>query len=317
MTTTDKSKKMRDTAAMQNGTQQYLNAAGTTDLLTAEEEVGLAQAIERGEEAQQRLDADDTLDASETVTLRRTVRRGIKAREEFIEANLRLVVSIARRYIGRGMDLDDLIQEGNIGLIRAVEKFNWRRGFKFSTYATWWIMQAVTRAIANKSRLVRVPVHMHDALTAINAAREKVRAQLQREPTTEEIAEEAGLSPEDVARALRVSHETNAVSLARPVGEDGAVLGDFIADNSETPFDERLADAAERVAMLAEVLPSFSEREFEILSLRFGIDEGVPRTLDEIGEMFGVTRERIRQIEHEALEKAHRKLRAPAAHLET
>ncbi|MGH8874838.1 MAG: sigma-70 family RNA polymerase sigma factor, partial [Acidimicrobiia bacterium] len=264
---------------------QYLTAIGEYDLLTAEQEVELAQRIEAGEEAAGRLDKGDYRDKKEELELRRRERHGREAKDAFLTANLRLVVANARRYANTsGIDFLDLIQEGNLGLIRAVEKFDWRKGFKFSTYATWWIRQAITRAIADKSRTVRIPVHLHDTLAAVRAAQASLKAELGRDPRPDEIAEEAGVTVDKVELALGVA---DTVSLEQPVGEDGAQLGDFIEDE----------DAADPVQMTEEMdvadslrrsIDRLPNREGRILALRYGFYDGVPRTLEEIGEEFNL-----------------------------
>ncbi len=277
---------------------QYLTAIGEYDLLTAEQEVELAQKIESGEDAAARLDAGDYTDKKQEIELRRKERHGKEAKDAFLTANLRLVVANARRYANTsGIDFLDLIQEGNLGLIRAVEKFDWRKGFKFSTYATWWIRQAITRAIADKSRTVRIPVHLHDTLAAVRAAQASLKAELGRDPKPEEIAEEAGVTVDKVELALGVA---DTVSLEQPVGEDGAQLGDFIEDEEATDpvqITEEL-DVAQSLRVSIERLP---DREGRILALRYGFYDGVPRTLEEIGDEFSLTRERIRQLEKLAL----------------
>ncbi len=277
---------------------QYLTAIGEYDLLTAEQEVELAQQIEAGEEASARLEAGEYEDKKEEMELRRLARKGREAKDAFLTANLRLVVANARRYANTsGIDFLDLIQEGNLGLIRAVEKFDWRKGFKFSTYATWWIRQAITRAIADKSRTVRIPVHLHDTLAAVRAAQASLKAELGRDPKPEEIAEEAGVTVDKVELALGVA---DTVSLEQPVGEDGAQLGDFIEDEDAADpvtLTEEM-DVAESLRRSIERLP---QREGRILALRYGFYDGVPRTLEEIGEEFNLTRERIRQLEKLAL----------------
>ena len=277
---------------------QYLTAIGEYDLLTAEQEVELAQKIESGEEAAVRLEAGDFRDKKQEIELRRKERHGKEAKDAFLTANLRLVVANARRYANTsGIDFLDLIQEGNLGLIRAVEKFDWRKGFKFSTYATWWIRQAITRAIADKSRTVRIPVHLHDTLAAVRAAQASLKAELGRDPKPEEIAEEAGVTVDKVELALGVA---DTVSLEQPVGEDGAQLGDFIEDEDATDpvqITEEL-DVAQSLRVSIERLP---DREGRILALRYGFYDGVPRTLEEIGDEFSLTRERIRQLEKLAL----------------
>ncbi|GIU91203.1 MAG: RNA polymerase sigma factor SigA [Acidimicrobiia bacterium] len=277
---------------------QYLAAIGEYELLTAEQEVELAQQIEAGEEAADRLRRGDYRDKTEEMELRRLERKGREAKDAFLTANLRLVVANARRYANTsGIDFLDLIQEGNLGLIRAVEKFDWRKGFKFSTYATWWIRQAITRAIADKSRTVRIPVHLHDTLAAVRSAQASLKAELGRDPRPEEIAEEAGVTVDKVELALGVA---DTVSLEQPVGEDGAQLGDFIEDEDAVDpvrVTEEM-DVAESLRRSIERLP---QREGRILALRYGFYDGVPRTLEEIGEEFNLTRERIRQLEKLAL----------------
>ena len=277
---------------------QYLTAIGEYDLLTAEQEVELAQRIEAGEAAIIRVDESDFKDKREEIELRRKVRHGREAKDAFLTANLRLVVANARRYANTsGIDFLDLIQEGNLGLIRAVEKFDWRKGFKFSTYATWWIRQAITRAIADKSRTVRIPVHLHDTLAAVRAAQASLKAELGRDPKPDEIAEEAGVTVDKVELALGVA---DTVSLEQPVGEDGAQLGDFIEDEDATDpvqITEEM-DIADSLRISIDRLP---DREGRILALRYGFYDGVPRTLEEIGEEFNLTRERIRQLEKLAL----------------
>ena len=277
---------------------QYLTAIGEYDLLTAEQEVELAQKIETGEEAFIKLENKEFKGKKEELELRRKFRKGKEAKDAFLTANLRLVVANARRYANTsGIDFLDLIQEGNLGLIRAVEKFDWRKGFKFSTYATWWIRQAITRAIADKSRTVRIPVHLHDTLAAVRAAQASLKAELGRDPKPEEIAEEAGVTVDKVELALGVA---DTVSLEQPVGEDGAQLGDFIEDEDAADpvqITEEM-DVANSLRRSIERLP---EREGRILALRYGFYDGVPRTLEEIGEEFNLTRERIRQLEKLAL----------------
>ena len=277
---------------------QYLTAIGEYDLLTAEQEVEFAQIIEAGERAADRLDAGKFDSKRAELELRRRDRKGREAKDAFLTANLRLVVANARRYANTsGIDFLDLIQEGNLGLIRAVEKFDWRKGFKFSTYATWWIRQAITRAIADKSRTVRIPVHLHDTLAAVRAAQSSLKAELGRDPRPDEIAEEAGVSVDRVELALGVA---DTVSLEQPIGEDGAQLGDFIEDEEAADpvvLTEEM-DVANSLRLSIQRLP---QREARILALRYGFDDGVPRTLEEIGEEFSLTRERIRQLEKLAL----------------
>ena len=277
---------------------QYLTAIGEYELLTAEKEVDYAQKIEAGQSAFGKLEEGEFKGKAEEMMLRRKVRHGREAKDAFLTANLRLVVANARRYANTsGIDFLDLIQEGNLGLIRAVEKFDWRKGFKFSTYATWWIRQAITRAIADKSRTVRIPVHLHDTLAAVRAAQASLKAELGREPRPEEIAEEAGVNVDKVELALGVA---DTVSLEQPVGEDGAQLGDFIED--EDAVDPvRVTEELDIADSLRKSIERLPVREGRILALRYGFYDGVPRTLEEIGEEFNLTRERIRQLEKLAL----------------
>jgi RNA polymerase primary sigma factor len=277
---------------------QYLTAIGEYELLTAEKEVDYAQKIEAGQSALEKMEAGEYKGKAEEMVLRRKVRHGREAKDAFLTANLRLVVANARRYANTsGIDFLDLIQEGNLGLIRAVEKFDWRKGFKFSTYATWWIRQAITRAIADKSRTVRIPVHLHDTLAAVRAAQASLKAELGREPRPEEIAEEAGVNVDKVELALGVA---DTVSLEQPVGEDGAQLGDFIED--EDAVDPvRVTEELDIADSLRKSIERLPVREGRILALRYGFYDGVPRTLEEIGEEFNLTRERIRQLEKLAL----------------
>jgi len=277
---------------------QYLTAIGEYELLTAEKEVDYAQKIEAGQDATEKLEKGSFKGKAEEMMLRRRVRHGREAKDAFLTANLRLVVANARRYANTsGIDFLDLIQEGNLGLIRAVEKFDWRKGFKFSTYATWWIRQAITRAIADKSRTVRIPVHLHDTLAAVRAAQASLKAELGREPRPEEIAEEAGVNVDKVELALNVA---DTVSLEQPVGEDGAQLGDFIED--EDAVDPvRVTEELDIANSLRKSIERLPDREGRILALRYGFYDGVPRTLEEIGEEFNLTRERIRQLEKLAL----------------
>ena len=254
--------------------RQYLREIGKVPLLTAEEEVELAKAYEK---------------------------RDRKAKEKLTVSNLRLVVSIAKKYIGRGLSLLDLIQEGNQGLIRAVEKYDWRRGFKFSTYATWWIRQAITRAIADQARTIRIPVHMVETINKLYRTSRRLMQDLGREPTPEEIGEELELGPDRVREIFKIAQEV--ASLETPVGDDKeSFLGDFIPDESQlSPVDQ----ASKQLLKdhLDEVLHTLSDREARVLKLRFGLEENKQMTLEEVGRVFGVTRERIRQIEAKALRK--------------
>ncbi|CAN5705029.1 N/A [soil metagenome] len=276
--------------------RQYLAGIGSFDLLTAEEEVVLAKTIDRGRRAATSLNGE--VDDERHQQLSEIVDAGETARRRFIQANLRLVVSIAKRYPNAGLPFLDLIQEGNLGLIRAVEKFEYRKGFKFSTYATWWIRQAITRAIADKSRTIRVPVHMMDTITQMQTAENTLIKKLGRTPSDEEIAGEAGLTVAKVREAKRVAPEP--ISLFEPMGEDNATIGDFIEDKDATaPFEwviSRLNHDDLRV-----VLGRLNERERAVIEMRYGLGAEEPKTLDEVGRHFNVTRERIRQIETKAL----------------
>ena len=278
----------------------YLREIGLVDLLTTEDERRLAQLIEEGHVAAGEIDAGVD-DPTRQRVLIRAVQRGERAKSELTQANLRLVVSIAKRYSGRGMQLLDLIQEGNLGLMRAVDKFDHTKGFKFSTYATWWIRQAITRAIADQARTIRIPVHMVEHMNRLTRMRRQMHQELEREPTVDELATKLQMEPEKVRDLLR--YAMDPLSLDSPVGEeDESNLGDFIEDaNVDGP-----ADAATR-AMLHEaveqVLGELSEREQEIVRMRFGLDGGQAKTLEEVGKEFGVTRERIRQIEAKTLAK--------------
>ncbi|HOJ81834.1 MAG TPA: RNA polymerase sigma factor RpoD [Acetomicrobium flavidum] len=259
--------------------RMYLREIGKIPLLTPEEEIELAKRVEEGDE---------------------------EAKKKLIEANLRLVVSIAKKYIGRGLSFLDLIQEGNLGLIRAVEKFDYRKGFKFSTYATWWIRQAITRAIADQARTIRIPVHMVETINKLIRVSRQLVQQLGREPTTEEIAQALGLPPEKVEDIQRIAQEP--VSLETPIGEEeDSQLGDFLEDK-ESPNPEEATAGQLLREQLEEMLDELTEREREVLRLRFGLEDGHAHTLEEVGKRFNVTRERIRQIEAKAL----RKLRHPS-----
>jgi len=259
--------------------RMYLKEIGRVSLLTAEQEVELAKGMEAGDEI---------------------------AKRQLVEANLRLVVSIAKRYVGRGMSFLDLIQEGNLGLMRAVDKFDYHRGYKFSTYATWWIRQAITRAIADQARTIRIPVHMVETINKLIRISRQLVQELGREPTAEEIAEHMDMTPDKVREILKISQDP--VSLETPIGEeDDSHLGDFIEDQDAlAPSDAAAFELLKE--QLEEVLHTLTEREEKVLRLRFGLDDGKPRTLEEVGKQFSVTRERIRQIEAKAL----RKLRHPS-----
>ncbi|MEC4272317.1 RNA polymerase sigma factor RpoD [Adlercreutzia sp. R25] len=285
--------------------RMYLKEIGKVPLLTAAEEIDLAMKIEAGVAATEELEkAEDDgieLDRREKRRLSRIEQVGLDAKQQLIEANLRLVVSIAKRYVGRGMLFLDLIQEGNLGLIRAVEKFDYTKGFKFSTYATWWIRQAITRAIADQARTIRIPVHMVETINKLVRIQRQLLQELGREPTPEEIGEEMGLTAERVREIQKISQEP--VSLETPIGEEeDSQLGDFIEDDAAVvPPDA--ASFSMLQEQLAKVLEGLAERERKVISLRFGLEDGHPRTLEEVGREFGVTRERIRQIESKTLAK--------------
>jgi RNA polymerase sigma factor (sigma-70 family) len=286
----------------------YLEEVATHDLLTADDEVRLARDIELGRRAAARLEVEGAaLGAADRQALTRQVRKGDNAKAEFIRSNLRLVISIAKRYTGRGLDLLDLIQEGNLGLIRAVEKFDWRKGFKFSTYATWWIRQAITRGLGNSGRTIRLPVHMVDVVRTVQETEAALQDAYRRRPTVTEIAEISGLDEDKITIALTTPED--CISLDRPVGEDGdASLGDFVEDAAaEDPFLV-VAEGARR-EQLDKALTMLDERERLVITLRYGLKGETPRTLSDVGKSLGITRERVRQIETRALGK----LRHPAA----
>ncbi len=285
--------------------RMYLKEIGKVDLLTAAEEVDLAMKIEAGTEAMERLEAAEAgeieIDRREMRRLMRVEQVGLEAKQALISANLRLVVSIAKRYVGRGMLFLDLIQEGNLGLIRAVEKFDYTKGFKFSTYATWWIRQAITRAIADQARTIRIPVHMVETINKLVRVQRQLLQDLGRDPTPEEIGKEMGMSAERVREIQRISQEP--VSLETPIGEEeDSQLGDFIEDSTAVAPPEAASDSMLR-EQLEQVLDGLADRERKVIKFRFGLEDGHPRTLEEVGREFGVTRERIRQIESKTLVK--------------
>jgi RNA polymerase primary sigma factor len=285
----------------------YLREIGRVPLLTAEDEVELAKAIEAGLFAEEKLGGGFPLLGAIHGDLELLVGEGVKAKQRLIEANLRLVVSIAKRYIGRGLVFLDLIQEGNLGLIRAVEKFDYTRGYKFSTYATWWIRQAITRAIADQARTIRVPVHMVETINKLARVQRQLHQELGREATADEIAAEMGLETERVAEIQRIAQEP--VSLQSPIGEEESDLGDFIEDaDAVVPIEAAAFIMLQN--QLERVLDNLAEREQRIIQLRFGLTDGHPRTLEEVGREFGVTRERIRQIEAKTLAKLRHPSRA-------
>jgi RNA polymerase primary sigma factor len=287
-------------SSLDDPVRMYLREIGRVPLLNAEEEVRLAQIMERGKQERQRAER------LKVIPNRKYLDDGEEAQRRLTEANLRLVVSVAKKYIGRGMNLLDLIQEGNIGLIRAVEKFDYTKGYKFSTYATWWIRQAITRAIADQARTIRIPVHMVETINRLIRISRRLLQDLGREPTSEEIAEQMEITAEKVREIIKVSQEP--VSLETPIGEeDDSHLGDFLEDHTALAPAEAASHQLLK-EQVEDVLDSLTERERKVLQLRFGLDDGRSRTLEEVGKEFHVTRERIRQIEAKAL----RKLRHPS-----
>ncbi|HET9732186.1 MAG TPA: sigma-70 family RNA polymerase sigma factor [Acidimicrobiales bacterium] len=285
----------------------YLSDIGRHQLLTKEDEAALAQAVEAGREARAELAAGEKVAAARTRELRRVAQAGDTAVETFVNSNLRLVVSIAKRYQASDLPLLDLVQEGNLGLIHAVEKFDWRKGFKFSTYATWWIRQAITRGIANGGRTIRLPVHAGDLLNQVTKARARLEGHLGRRPSVIELAADLDVSVDKVIEILR--HAATPASLSEPLRHDSdGELGDLVEDlGAASPFEA--AAASLLPGTVASMLACLDDREREIIRLRFGLDRGEPRTLEEIGLQFGLTRERIRQIEARAMSK----LRHPTA----
>ena len=306
-----------DGVSIEDPVRMYLKEIGKVPLLSAEEEIDLAQKMEEGAVAKEKIailkkrkeEAAEEEQAEldeEIKALTKTQDAGDEEKKRLAEANLRLVVSIAKRYVGRGMLFLDLIQEGNLGLIKAVEKFDYRKGYKFSTYATWWIRQAITRAIADQARTIRIPVHMVETINKLIRVSRQLLQELGREPTPEEIAEEMNMPVERVREILKISQEP--VSLETPIGEEeDSHLGDFIQDDN-VPVPADAAAFTLLKEQLEEVLGTLTEREQKVLTLRFGLEDGRARTLEEVGKEFNVTRERIRQIEAKAL----RKLRHPS-----
>ena len=280
--------------------RMYLKEIGKVPLLTAPQEVNLARRIEAGVLTSERLESA-TMSAEQRASELANVEDGELAKHQLTEANLRLVVSIAKRYVGRGMALLDLVQEGNLGLMRAVEKFDYTKGFKFSTYATWWIRQAITRAIADQARTIRIPVHMVETMNKVLRVQRQMLQELGREPTVEEVAQKVDLTPDKVREIQRISQEP--LSLETPVGEeDDSSLGDFVPD-STAPEPTEEAEQQGLKEEITRALEELNEREREIMRLRFGLDDGQPHTLEEVGRRFKVTRERIRQIESKTLAK--------------
>ncbi|MFJ3493046.1 sigma-70 family RNA polymerase sigma factor [Streptomyces sp. NPDC086091] len=281
--------------------RQYLREIGRIPLLTAAEEVELARRVEAGLFAEEKLARTPDLDSDLALDLDRLVVMGRMAKRRLIEANLRLVVSVAKRYVGRGLTMLDLVQEGNLGLIRAVEKFDYARGYKFSTYATWWIRQAMSRALADQARTIRVPVHVVELINRVVRVQRRLLQERGYEPTADDVALQLDLAPERVGEVLRLAQEP--VSLHAPVGEeDDVALGDLIEDGDAASPVESAAFLLLREHLEA-VLSTLGERERKVVQLRYGLDDGRPRTLEEIGRIFGVTRERIRQIESKTLNK--------------
>ena len=303
--------------SVEDPVRMYLKEIGKVPLLSADEEIELAQNMEDGAVATEKINvlkgrldgasAEEKAEIKEEIkTLQRDVDKGADAKKRLAEANLRLVVSIAKRYVGRGMLFLDLIQEGNLGLIKAVEKFDYKKGYKFSTYATWWIRQAITRAIADQARTIRIPVHMVETINKLIRVSRQLLQELGREPSPEEIAKEMNMPVERVREILKISQEP--VSLETPIGEEeDSHLGDFIKDDN-VPVPADAAAFTLLKEQLEEVLGTLTEREQKVLTLRFGLEDGRARTLEEVGKEFNVTRERIRQIEAKAL----RKLRHPS-----
>ena len=308
-----------DGVSVEDPVRMYLKEIGKVSLLSAEEEIELAQKMEDGVVAAEKIQImkarieENEIDEAEAEELREEIKKlqkdvdlGSDAKKRLAEANLRLVVSIAKRYVGRGMLFLDLIQEGNLGLIKAVEKFDYRKGYKFSTYATWWIRQAITRAIADQARTIRIPVHMVETINKLIRVSRQLLQELGREPSPEEIAEEMNMPVDRVREILKISQEP--VSLETPIGEEeDSHLGDFIKDDN-VPVPADAAAFTLLKEQLEEVLGTLTEREQKVLTLRFGLEDGRARTLEEVGKEFNVTRERIRQIEAKAL----RKLRHPS-----
>ena len=297
---------LADNFSVDDPVRMYLKEIGTVPLLSAQEEVTLAQTMVDGQKAEERLASEEELTKEERAALHAAVKAGEKAKQNLAEANLRLVVSIAKRYVGRGMLFLDLIQEGNLGLIKAVEKFDYNKGFKFSTYATWWIRQAITRAIADQARTIRIPVHMVETINKVIRVSRQLLQELGHDPTPEEISAEIGMPVEKVREILKVAQEP--VSLETPIGEEeDSHLGDFIPDEGASEPSEAASFTLLK-EQLVDVLSTLTPREEKVLKLRFGIEDGRTRTLEEVGKEFNVTRERIRQIEAKAL----RKLRHPS-----
>ena len=297
-----------DMVAVSDPVRMYLHEIGRVPLLTTQQEVELAMQLEAGTRAAERLASEEEFGPEERVILVRQAAVADKARKRLVESNLRLVVSIAKKYVGRGMGLLDLIQEGNLGLIRAVEKFDYRKGFKFSTYATWWIRQAVTRSLADQGRTIRVPVHMVETINKLAQVQRTLLQDLGREPTIADIASELELEPEKVTELRRIAQDP--ISLEAPLGtEEDSTLGDFVEDrDAEVPVEAASFRLLQGYLSLA--LEELNERERQVIIMRFGLDDGKVRTLEEVGAHFNVTRERIRQLETKALAKLRQPSRA-------
>jgi RNA polymerase primary sigma factor len=290
--------------------RDYLKRIGRVRLLTAEEEVEISQRIEAGLYAEHKLAQAGDLPVSVRRDLSWVVRDGARAKDHMLEANLRLVVSLAKRYTGRGMSFLDLVQEGNLGLVRAVEKFDYTKGFKFSTYATWWIRQAITRAMADQARTIRIPVHMVEVINKLGRIQRELLQTLGRDATPEELAKELDITPEKVLEIQRYAREP--ISLDQTIGDEGdSQLGDFIEDSDAVNALDVVGFEAMQSQLLS-VLQTLSEREAGVVRLRFGLTDGRPRTLDEIGQLYGVTRERIRQIESKTMSKLRHPSRSQA-----
>jgi RNA polymerase primary sigma factor len=309
-------RKDAELTASADSVRAYLKQIGKVALLNAEEEVELAKRIEAGLYAAERVRRAEDMADKLSPQLRRDlcwiIRDGARAKNHLLEANLRLVVSLAKRYTGRGMPFLDLIQEGNLGLIRAVEKFDYTKGFKFSTYATWWIRQAITRAMADQARTIRIPVHMVEVINKLVRIQRDLRQDLGREPTPEELATELDITPEKVLEIQQYAREP--ISLDQTIGEEGnSQLGDFIEDTGAVVAVDAVSFTLLQNHLHA-VLATLSEREASIVRLRFGLTDGHPRTLDEIGHLHGVTRERIRQIETKTMSKLRHPSRAKSLH---
>jgi len=288
--------------------RMYLQEIGRYPLLTTQQEVELAMQVEAGLRASERLEESAEFTAAERLILERQVRKSNRARQRLVESNLRLVVSIAKKYVGRGLGLLDLIQEGNLGLIRAVEKFDYRKGFKFSTYATWWIRQSVTRALADQARTIRVPVHMVETINKLAMVQRTLHQDLGREPTIAEIAGELDIESGKVSELRRIAQDP--LSLETPLGEeDDATIGDVVPDlGADVPVEQAAFRLLQEYLSLA--LEALNERERQVLIMRFGLDDGTVRTLGQVGAHFEVTRERVRQIENKALAKLRQPARA-------